>query len=108
MRYARWILAAVFVVLVLAGEAGAGAAAATSRSSLCLMLESAARANGIPTAFLVRVIWRESRFDPHAIGPRTRGGAHAQGIAQFMAGTAAERALNNPFDPVQALPKAAE
>jgi len=106
MRYARSIMAAVSIVLPLAGEAEAAAAA--SRSSLCLMLESAARANGIPTAFLVRVIWRESRFDPHAIGPRTRSGGHAQGIAQFMAGTAAERALTNPFDPVQALPKAAE
>src|SRR5262245_8608571 len=106
MRYARSICAAVLTVLLFAGEARP--TATTSRSSLCLMLESAARANGIPTAFLVRGIWRESRFDPHAIGPRTRSGAHAQGIAQFMATTAAERALANPFDPVQALPKAAE
>ena len=105
--YVRSIFATVSMVLLLAGEAEAAATTA-SRSSLCLMLESAARANGIPTAFLVRVIWRESRFDPHAIGPRTRGGTHAQGIAQFMASTAAERALSNPFDPVQALPKAAE
>jgi hypothetical protein len=105
--YARSIFATVSMVLLLAGEAEAAATTA-SRSSLCLMLESAARANGIPTAFLVRVIWRESRFDPHAIGPRTRSGTHAQGIAQFMASTAAERALSNPFDPVQALPKAAE
>jgi hypothetical protein len=106
MRYVRSILPTVLILLPLTGEAGAAATA--SRSSLCLMLESAARANGIPTAFLVRVIWRESRFDPQAIGPRTRTGAHAQGIAQFMARTAAERALSNPFDPVQALPKAAE
>jgi soluble lytic murein transglycosylase-like protein len=106
MRYIRSIMPAVSIALLLTGEAGAAATA--SRSSLCLMLESAARANGLPTAFLVRVIWRESRFDPHAVGPRTRSGAHAQGIAQFMAGTAAERALGNPFDPVQALPKAAE
>jgi hypothetical protein len=106
MRYIRTILSVVSIALLLAGEAGAAATA--SRSSLCLMLESAARANGLPTAFLVRVIWRESRFDPQAIGPRTRSGAHAQGIAQFMATTAAERALANPFDPVQALPKAAE
>jgi soluble lytic murein transglycosylase-like protein len=106
MRYVRSILAIVSTVLLLTAQAGAAANA--SRSSLCLMLESAARANGLPTAFLVRVIWRESRFDPMAIGPRTRSGAHAQGIAQFMASTAAERALTNPFDPVQALPKAAE
>ena len=32
----------------------------------------------------------------------------AQGIAQFMPGTASERGLFDPFDPVSALPKAAE
>jgi Transglycosylase SLT domain len=106
MRNLRTILPAISIALSLTGEAGAAATA--SRSSLCLMLESAARANGLPTAFLIRVIWRESRFDPLAVGPRTRSGARAQGIAQFMATTAAERALANPFAPVQALPKAAE
>ena len=38
----------------------------------------------------------------------TRSGRRAQGIAQFMPGTAAERYLLNPFDPIQALPKSAE
>ena len=38
----------------------------------------------------------------------TRSGERAQGIAQFMPGTAAERNLLNPFDPIQALPKSAE
>ncbi len=38
----------------------------------------------------------------------TRNGQRAQGIAQFMPGTASERQLLNPFDPVQALPKSAE
>src|SRR5207237_5066910 len=32
----------------------------------------------------------------------------AQGIAQFMPGTASERGLLDPFNPVQALPKSAE
>src|SRR5205823_6421858 len=50
----------------------------------------------------------ESRFQPAAVGPVTRSGARAQGIAQFMPGTAAERRLLDPFDPVQALPKSAE
>lgn len=76
-------------------------------TSICLLLDSAAAASNIPVAFLTRVIWRESRFDADAIGPRTRSGKHAQGIAQFMPATAAERDLSNPFDPVQALPKAA-
>ena len=76
-------------------------------TSICLMMDSAAQANGLPVEFLTRVIWRESRFDPGAIGPRTRSGARAEGIAQFMPGTAAERNLDDPFDPVQALPHAA-
>lgn len=76
--------------------------------SLCLMLESAAKASDLPPAFLARVIWRESRFDANAIGPFTRSGQRAQGIAQFMPGTASERGVDDPFDPVQALPKAAD
>ena len=38
----------------------------------------------------------------------TRSGQRAQGIAQFMPGTADERGLLDPFNPVQALPKSAE
>ena len=41
-------------------------------------------------------------------GPMTRSGQRAQGIAQFMPGTASERGLLDPFNPVQALPKSAE
>lgn len=79
-----------------------------ARDSICLMIESVARANDLPLDFFARVIWRESRFRPDVIGPPTRGGQRAQGIAQFMPGTAAERHLLNPFDPVEALPKSAE
>jgi hypothetical protein len=75
---------------------------------MCLMIESAARANGLPLDFFARVIWQESRFQPNAVGPVTRSGARAEGIAQFMPGTAEERRLLDPFDPVQALPKSAE
>src|SRR6202012_1981899 len=38
----------------------------------------------------------------------TPSGSQAQGIAQFMPGTASERGLLDPFNPVQALPKSAE
>jgi len=79
----------------------------TAQNTVCLMLESAARENDLPVAFFARLIWQESSFKAEAVGPRTRSGAHAQGIAQFMPGTAAERSLLDPFDPVQALPKAA-
>jgi hypothetical protein len=76
--------------------------------AICLMIESAARENGLPLEFFARVIWQESRFNAGAVGPMTRYGSRAQGIAQFMPGTAGERGLLDPFDPVQALPKAAE
>jgi soluble lytic murein transglycosylase-like protein len=80
----------------------------SARESMCLMIESAARANDLPLEFFARVIWQESRFQPGAVGPVTRSGQRAQGIAQFMPGTASERRLLDPFDPVQALPKSAE
>jgi hypothetical protein len=76
--------------------------------SICLLIESAAAANGLPVEFFARVIWRESRYNPAAVGPPTRSGERAQGIGQFMPGTAAERRLLDPFDPVEALPKSAE
>jgi len=79
-----------------------------TREAMCLMIESAAKAAGLPLEFFSRVIWQESRFQPDAVGPVTRNGERAQGIAQFMPGTASERRLLDPFDPVQALPKSAE
>jgi hypothetical protein len=79
-----------------------------TREAMCLMIESAARANELPLEFFARVIWQESRFQSDAVGPVTRSGQRAQGIAQFMPGTASERRLLDPFDPVQALPKSAE
>ncbi len=79
-----------------------------TRDTICLLVDSAARSHDLPLEFFARVIWQESRFQPAAVGPVTRSGARALGIAQFMPGTASERALLNPFDPVQALPKSAE
>jgi hypothetical protein len=79
-----------------------------TREAMCLMIESAARASDLPLEFFARVIWQESRFQANAVGPVTRNGQRAQGIAQFMPGTANERRLLDPFDPVQALPKSAE
>jgi len=84
------------------------ARASAPDDSICLMIESAARDHGIPVEFFARVIWQESRFRADAVGPMTRSGKRAQGMAQFMPGTAAERGLLDPFDPVQALPKSAE
>jgi hypothetical protein len=88
-------------------QVGAEPAAGGTENTICLMLESAAQQNALPVTFFARLIWQESSFRAEAVGPRTRSGAKAQGIAQFMPGTAAERDLLDPFDPVQALPKAA-
>ena len=89
-------------------EASTPAAPGDAQKSICLLLESAARAHDLPIEFFARVIWQESRFRADAVGPVTRSGKRALGIAQFMPGTAAERNLLNPFDPIQALPKSAE
>src|SRR5215204_3508982 len=89
-------------------KTGGQARETDAREAMCLMVESAARAANLPLEFFARVIWQESRFQSDAVGPMTRSGRRAQGIAQFMPGTASERRLLDPFDPVQALPKSAE
>jgi Transglycosylase SLT domain len=75
------------------------------RDAICPTIETVARANALPLDFFVRVIWRESEFRPDVVGPITRSGSRAQGIAQFMPATAAERGLLHPFDPSEALPQ---
>jgi hypothetical protein len=74
----------------------------TVEQTVCSLVDDAARANHVPVALLTRLIWTESRFRAGAVSPKG-----AQGIAQFMPGTAAERGLADPFDPEQAVPKAA-
>jgi hypothetical protein len=68
----------------------------------CQTLGSAALANDLPLEFFTRLIWQESRFDARAV---SRAGA--QGIAQFMPGTAAWVGLANPFDAAAAITKSA-
>jgi hypothetical protein len=75
----------------------------TLSESVCRLIEISARAQALPVAFLTRLIWRESGFEPAVTSP-----AGAQGIAQFMPGTAAARGVGNPFDPEDAIPKAAD
>ncbi|HEV2554947.1 MAG TPA: lytic transglycosylase domain-containing protein [Bosea sp. (in: a-proteobacteria)] len=71
-------------------------------NALCRLIDEAASANAVPSAFLTRLIFQESSFRAGVTSP-----AGAQGVAQFMPGTARERGLADPFDPEQALPKAA-
>jgi cell division septation protein DedD len=101
-------LTAGIIALASAASPSASAQSSAPDDSICLMIESAARDHGLPFEFFARVIWQESRFRADAVGPVTRSGKRAQGMAQFMPGTAAERGLLDPFDPVQALPKSAE
>ena len=77
-------------------------AEAPARPTLCAALEAAAKRNDLPFPFFARLIWQESRFDPLARSP-----AGAQGVAQFMPATAAERGLLDPFEPTRALDESA-
>jgi hypothetical protein len=83
--------------------ANPGASTETVEQALCRLIEGAARTQQIPHDLLTKLIWQESSFRPRVVSP-----AGAQGIAQFMPGTARERGLADPFDPEQAIPKAAE
>lgn len=67
------------------------------------LIAAAAAANGLPSDFFLRLLRQESGLNPNAVSP-----VGALGIAQFMPGTAAERGLRNPFDPLEAIPKSAE
>ena len=69
---------------------------------VCDLIDVHARRHGIPSEFFARLIWKESRFDANAVSP-----AGAEGIAQFMPGTAALRGLADPFDMEQAIPASA-
>jgi hypothetical protein len=99
------VLLAVAPVQAFAQLPAGAAQTSTWQNSICPMLETVARSNKLPLEFFARVIWQESRFQSDAVGPITRYGQRAQGIAQFMPQTAAERGLFDPFDPLQALPK---
>jgi hypothetical protein len=105
----RWLM--LWTCLVLSGLMPALASAETlplksigiADQTVCRVVESAASLTGVPIGLLTRLVWLESRFRSDAISP-----AGAQGIAQFMPVTAAERGLANPFDPEQAIVGAAE
>ncbi len=86
-----------------AAWSSSGAAGETVDQALCRLIEGAAKDHRIPRDFLTKLIWQESSF---RTGVVSRAGA--QGVAQFMPGTAKERGLSDPFDPEQAIPKAAE
>jgi len=70
---------------------------------ICAIIEREADRHGLPRDFFARLIFKESRFDPGAVSP-----AGAEGIAQFMPGTASLRGLDDSFDIGKALPASAK
>jgi len=94
--------------LTLAGQAFADppqsrSAAKRLINRVCDLIETQAQQKGLPKDFFARLIWKESRFDPNAVSP-----VGAEGIAQFMPGTAKMRGLANSFDIEQAIPASAK
>jgi transglycosylase-like protein with SLT domain/sporulation related protein len=84
-----------------AGAKAAGLALAGPKpfvDIVCPIMQQQAEARGLPPMPFVRLIWKESRFNPQAVSPKG-----AQGIAQFMPGTAEERGLDDPFEPKSAI-----
>ena len=61
-------------------------------------ISRAAQRWSVAGTLLAAQIYQESRFNPFARSP-----AGAQGIAQFMPGTARAYGLRNPFDPDEAI-----
>ena len=69
-----------------------------SREEVCNTLTQAAHNNNLPAPFFIRLLFQESGFRPGTISP-----AGAEGVAQFMPETAADRGLDNPFDAVESI-----
>lgn len=95
-----WTLNALAIVLVLAAPAQAAQQLDRKAfaTSVCTAIEKASTTHNLDRVFFTRLLWKESLFDPNAVSP-----AGAQGIAQFMPGTAERRNLEDPFDPMAAI-----
>ncbi|WP_333898592.1 lytic transglycosylase domain-containing protein [Agrobacterium pusense] len=65
---------------------------------LCHAIEVLAARHAVPPDYFARLIWRESLFRADAVSPKG-----AEGIAQFMPGTARLRGLDNSFNIIAAL-----
>ena len=87
----RRILVAALAATLLGGPVFAEPQTESVAQTICRLIEGAAKQHELPVAFFTRLIWRESSFRPHVTSP-----AGAQGIAQFMPGTANERGLADP------------
>jgi hypothetical protein len=79
-----------------------GQSSELSLDDLCNAVFSSAEDNDLPIPFFANLIWQESRLRDDAVSKKG-----ALGIAQFMPQTAAETGLDNPLDPLQAIPASA-
>jgi hypothetical protein len=73
-----------------------------SREEICGTVTREAQANDVPAPFFIRLLFQESGFQAGVVSD-----AGAEGIAQFMRETSADVGLDNPYDPLQAIPAAA-
>ena len=71
-------------------------------AEVCDAVKQSAKSNNLPVTFLIRLLHQESGFRPDVVSH-----AGAQGVAQFMPETASRMGLQNPFDPLQAIPASA-
>jgi len=71
-------------------------------AEVCDAVKQSAKSNNLPVIFLIRLLHQESGFRPDVVSH-----AGAQGVAQFMPETASHMGLENPFDPLQAIPASA-
>jgi hypothetical protein len=97
---AGWLL--LPTVAVAEPETPSAAGESAGPPAICEAIDAGAAAYDLPVAFFTRLIWKDSRFRADAVSPKG-----AQGIAQFMPGTASLRGLADPFDPAQAIPASA-
>lgn len=103
----RCVVLSLIFVLLLSSPSRAAVQPQTDKTAyaaeVCSLLNLHARRNNLPVDFFTRLIWKESIFDAQAVSP-----VGAEGIAQFMPGTAKLRGLKNSFDHREALAAAAE
>jgi hypothetical protein len=103
MMRAKWLLALMLSAVLCCNLASPAAAVPppvkqSHARTICEIVFREAQLRSLPASYFVRLIWKESRFDPQAVSPKG-----AQGIAQFMPETAKLRGLSDPFRPAEAL-----
>ena len=103
----NWIILFALLLIAFLGVIAAKASDTEKKkrfiSQICQRLEVAANKYDLPPGFLARLIWKESRFIPTAVSPKG-----AEGIAQFMPGTAKLYELEDSFEPHSAIVAAAQ